>query len=75
MDSRITGKQKIAKIRALARECAREAVEQGATEVGEPLPGDWNAYDDLMDEIGWFPSSGARFRFEYRRHLKHLLEG
>jgi hypothetical protein len=63
--------QKQADIRSLARECALEAIEQGATEIAEPLPGDWEYY---YDEIDSRYQDDDTFREAYKATLRENLD-
>lgn len=59
-------------IMELARECALEAIDQGATEVFDPLPGDW----DTFGELGFVGDAEKenQFMVAYRRTLKDELD-
>jgi len=63
--------QKQADIKRIARECALEAIEQGAKEVAEPLPGDWEYYDDEIDSRY---QSDDTFRETYKATLRENLD-
>jgi len=68
---RDTVAQKKADIQKIAKECALEAIEQGATEVAEPLPGDWEYYDDEIDSRH---KDDDTFRETYKSTLRENLD-
>lgn len=63
--------QKQADIKRIARECALEAIEQGATKVAEPLPGDWEYYDGEVDSRY---QDDDTFREAYKATLKSNID-
>ena len=60
------------KIKNLAHECAVEAYNQGASQIDNPLPGDWEAFHDMASSAT--TEHLDLFEEEYQNVLAALLE-